>query len=118
MLVVGGMGAGKRRYVLERGYREEDIADAVLDDRPVLAGLQRLLREYDGPPEDLLARLDRKEVVICDEIGCGVVPADAADRAWRDRVGRTCALLAARADRVVRLCCGLPRDLKGGDACG
>ena len=52
-------------------------------------------------------------VILCDEVGCGVVPMDSADRAWRERVGRTCCALAERADKVVRLYCGIPSMIKG-----
>lgn len=116
ILIVGGQGAGKRRHVKELGYSEEDIAEAVLDDRPVLADLHLLLLERCEVDDALLTCLSGKEVVLCNEVGCGVVPVDPVERAWRDRVGRVSALLAARADRVVRLCCGIPLYLKGGDA--
>lgn len=114
ILVVGGRGSGKRRFVTgQLGHSETDIAPAVLDSRPVLADLHLLLREYSGDDDTLLEALRHKEVVICDEIGCGIVPMTAADRAWRDRVGRVSARVAAEAGAVVRLCCGIPQYLKG-----
>lgn len=113
ILVVGGQGAGKRHYVRGLGYREEDFAVAVLDARPVLLDLHVLLRETPAVDDRLFAELLAKEVVVCNEVGCGVVPMDPGERAWRDLVGRTCARLAARADRVVRLCCGIPLCIKG-----
>ena len=118
ILIIGGQGAGKRRHVLELGYGEDDIAAAVLDSRPVLADLHLLLMEDAGIADCRFEELLRKEVIVCNEVGCGVVPMDAAERAWRDLVGRTCARLAARADRVVRLCCGIPVCIKGGDPSG
>ena len=110
MLVVGGAGSGKRDYVKRRlGCADEDIAPAVLDDKPVFADLHRYVREKGARDADLVPALLRKKAVICNEVGCGVVPMDAAERAWRDDVGRLCAVLAARADTVVRLCCGIPQ---------
>ena len=38
---------------------------------------------------------------------------DAAERAHRENAGRLACLLAARADTVVRVCCGLGQVLKG-----
>lgn len=102
ILVVGGQGAGKRRYAAELGFSEEDV----------FADLHVFLKECEDVDDTLLENLLRKKVVICNEVGCGVVPMDAAERAWRDRVGRTCARLAARAERVVRLCCGIPIVIK------
>ena len=51
--------------------------------------------------------------LLCDEVGCGVVPMDGGDRRWRERVGRTCCALAERAERVIRLYCGIPTIIKG-----
>ena len=51
-------------------------------------------------------------VVICDEVGCGVVPMDREERAWREQVGRTCCRLAERAAAVYRVTCGLGVRLK------
>lgn len=115
ILVVGGRGSGKRDFAKSAyAYGDDDIAAAVLDERPVLADLQEMLCHCNVEDDELVERLSRKAVVICDEVGCGVVPVDPAERAWRDRVGRVCCRLAARADTVVRLCCGIPRIIKGG----
>ena len=45
----------------------------------------------------------------------GVVPMDAGERIWRERVGRTCSMLASQATRVVRMVCGIPTIIKDGD---
>jgi adenosylcobinamide kinase/adenosylcobinamide-phosphate guanylyltransferase len=45
----------------------------------------------------------------------GVVPMDAWERIWRERVGRTCGKLASQATRVVRMVCGIPTIIKDGD---
>ena len=52
-------------------------------------------------------------ILICDEVGCGVVPVEPAQRARREAVGRLCCRLAERAERVERIFCGLPMVLKG-----
>ena len=49
------------------------------------------------------------------EVGMGVVPMDAGERIWRERVGRTCSMLASQATRVVRMVCGIPTIIKDGD---
>ena len=110
ILVVGGAAAGKTAYVESLGYPKSAFARGVLDERPVLDDLQDLVaRTLDG---DLLSRLLEKKVVVCREVGCGVVPLDPAERALRERVGRLCVRLAERADRVVRVSCGIPAVLK------
>lgn len=114
ILVVGGAGSGKRDYVKNAfGYADADIADAVLDDRPVLDRLHDLLRESEADAM-FFERLRDKKVILCNEVGCGVAPVSAEERAWRDAVGRVSAELAARADTVVRLCCGIPVTIKDG----
>lgn len=51
-------------------------------------------------------------VIVTNELGCGVVPMDPTERFWREAVGRICTCLAARADEVVRVSCGLGMRLK------
>ncbi len=53
------------------------------------------------------------DVVTAAEVGGGVVPIDPAARAAREAAGRLACLLAARADCVVQMFCGLPTILKG-----
>ena len=53
------------------------------------------------------------KILIFDDISCGVVPMDAETREWREAVGRMNAALAAQADTVTRIFCGLPLELKG-----
>ena len=53
------------------------------------------------------------KILICEDISCGVVPMDAETREWREAVGRMNAALAAQADTVTRIFCGLPLELKG-----
>ena len=51
-------------------------------------------------------------VLICQDIFCGVVPMGADMRAWRETTGRLCAYLAAEADTVTRVFCGIEEKLK------
>ena len=68
------------------------------------------------PCEDLDALADsltEKRVVIAAEIGGGVVPIKRDARLKCEQAGRLACLLAAKADTVIRVCCGLPELLKG-----
>lgn len=112
ILVVGGQGSGKRDFVRALGYQDDDMSDSLAGTEPVLVDLHILLKDLSLVSEEAFADLLGKAVVVCNEVGCGVVPMEASDRAWRDRVGRTCARLARDATRVVRMCCGIPADLK------
>lgn len=111
LLVIGGAASGKRTYVRSLGYDASRMSDDPLDDAPVLCGLHEALRQ--GPlSEATQAALLRKDVVICTEMGMGVVPLRASERAWRERVGRACCELAVQADGVVRMVCGIPVRVK------
>ena len=63
-------------------------------------------------PEAALPLLLAAEAVISREIGSGVVPIDAGERAWRERHGRLLRQLAEQAGHVYRIFCGLTEELK------
>lgn len=67
--------------------------------------------------EDLeaLAKIlsEKYDIITATEVGGGVVPVDATERANREKAGRLAYLLAARADCVVQMFCGIPTVLKG-----
>ena len=107
-LIIGGKHQGKLEYALSLGYTMEDVATQLPAEKPILYGLQELVRENpDLQPEEI-----PDCIVICDELGCGVVPLDFEDRVWRERTGRLCGALAKRAERVDRVFCGIAMQLK------
>lgn len=107
ILIVGGFAAGKRAWVKEAlGYSDAAFSRNPTDSAPVLYDLQDL---DNVSLEDLL----QKEVVICNEVGCGLVPVDPAERERRERTGRLCIELARQADRVIRVVCGVGTVIKG-----
>ena len=63
--------------------------------------------------EKLADELSAYDIVLATEVGGGVVPMDPAERAGREAAGRLACLLAARADCVVQMFCGIPTVLKG-----
>lgn len=110
IFVTGPLFAGKKTYIKSAlGLSDGELASrAVWDVQELAAGaeLDRLAEE-----------LSKKDIVIATEIGGGVVPMDAGERAKREAAGRLACLLAARADTVIRVCCGLPQLLKGDWPC-
>ncbi|MBR3225991.1 MAG: bifunctional adenosylcobinamide kinase/adenosylcobinamide-phosphate guanylyltransferase [Atopobiaceae bacterium] len=111
ILVTGGIASGKRTYVRSLGYDDGQMDKRLAGDACVLVGLEELLRAGELGEADVDA-LARKDVVVCCEVGQGVVPMEAEERVWRERVGRTCASLAQRASKVVRMVCGIPLVIK------
>lgn len=53
-------------------------------------------------------------IVVTNEVGMGVVPSTETGRAFRDIMGKANQALAAAADEVYLMACGLPLKLKGG----
>ena len=51
-------------------------------------------------------------ILICDEVGGGIVPLKKEDRIYREAVGRVCTSLAAKSSRVVRVICGIGTVIK------
>ncbi len=112
ILIIGAAASGKRAYAESLGFDAADFSDA-LGDKPVLFDLQKLvLQDIEGAPA-LLPALLQKQIVLCDEVGSGVIPVDTTERLGREAVGRLCIQLAQRAERVVRMVCGIPTMLKG-----
>ena len=78
------------RYIREQLQQGKDPEAAILT----------FLREY---PDCIM---------ICDEIGNGIVPIEAEERIYRERTGRILEQLAAQADEVVRVVCGIGLKIK------
>lgn len=117
-LVIGGAYQGKLDYAKRAlGVTEEDVCDcsageADFSKRCLYHFEQHIYRcVCQGVPPTLPQRQDA--VVIADDIFCGVVPVDETVRAWREQCGRTLTALAARAETVTRLFCGLDKRIKG-----
>jgi len=65
-----------------------------------------------GPVLDAAAARRGAVFFVTNEVGWGVVPENPQARRFRDLVGRANQLLAARADRVTLVACGIPLHLK------
>ena len=99
LFVTGPLYSGKRTFAARFGEQQIFDVQTLAAAAPDLEKLADELAAYD--------------VVIATEIGGGIVPMDAGERAAREAAGRLACLLAARADCVVELFCGLPTVLKG-----
>ena len=103
VLFIGGAYQGKAALARER-----------CPELPLVQGLHlevRRVLEAGGDPSALLPGLLGK-AVICDELGCGVVPVDPFEDRWREETGRLCCALAAQADAVYRVWAGIPQRIK------
>lgn len=121
ILVIGGAWQGKTEYVshqllkelaescpetevvVKNAYQETVRAQLQAGGEPLLEA-ERLLEEVEGQGKIL--------VVICNEVGYGVVPMDAFERAWREKTGRVCCWFAQKAGQVIRVVCGVGTRIK------
>lgn len=60
-------------------------------------------------------RSSNVEIIICTEVGNGIVPLDKIDNQMREYVGRILSILSEKSIRVIRVYYGLPFVIKGLD---
>ena len=140
ILVFGGRAQGKlefaRNYLKDDYIELPDLADfedlmAQGDGGGIIGGfglgllvadLRRWLdRNLELKEEDLYLALENlvyvlpeRSVLVVEDIGSGVVPLGAEERARREANGRTLQFLAQQAESVYRLTAGIAMELKGG----
>ena len=125
ILIFGGAYQGKLEYALDNfNMTEKDVfhckEEAALDlSFKVISNLENfvmgcvkegkeakgLLLEYGEALED--------KIIIVTDISQGIVPMDPVQRCWREMVGRTMLYLGGRAEKVIRVFCGLGQEIKG-----
>ena len=128
-LIIGGFAQGKLDYAVGKYGKPDRIWDggqkSGLPEQEgswILNHLHLWIREKSASADfssekltELLLSWIRRHpdcILICDEIGAGIVPAEAKQREWREATGRICIRLAAEAESVERVVCGLGQRLK------
>ena len=128
ILIIGGFAQGKLHYVKQRYVHCEDGREVTVLDGTLTAKtgagqvivnhLHRYIREQlrqGTAPEAMIENFGKEHpdcILICDEIGNGIVPMEAEERTYRERTGRILEQLAAQADEVVRVVCGIGQKIK------
>lgn len=118
--IIGGCCQGKWEYVKRQyGLTEDDVIFAADIKNNELSGkcclrdfhlYIRQLMESGQDVEENISRLLQKNdirVIISNEVGYGIVPVDGSQRTYREAVGRASCMLAAKADKVVRVISGI-----------
>lgn len=128
-LYIGGYAQGKLGYVMSQHNSAkvfdniEDFmkAGASLDGGGILNGLHLIIKrlldggcDADEIEHKIMQLADDAPdaIIICNEIGCGIVPLDKTDRLYRELTGRILVKLALKAEKVVRITCGIPQRIK------
>lgn len=120
-LIIGGAYQGKTDYArAQYSLADEDIytccGEEIPQDAKALCHLERFARACAAQGRSAVAAWKElgisSEVVICDDVFCGIVPMEPEERLWREETGRLLTAIAADAARVTRIFCGLPMELK------
>lgn len=128
ILIVGGAFQGKEAFArqlsgLEPQEFETRNADGRTDvpdmavQKAILLNVHLWIRqvmENGGDPELFIRKViaSRPWIVTMDEVGSGIVPIERADREYREAAGRAGQALAAEAEQVYRVVCGMPVRIK------
>lgn len=103
ILVVGGAYQGKTHFAKTFGL-------------PVINSLHKTIKtalQNGKNANTTVAKLILKDcVVVCDEVGCGIIPASKQERDYRENVGRIVCDLAKKADKVFRVDAGIETRIK------
>lgn len=125
MLVTGGCFQGKTQYACETfGISEEEAADGAVCPMEELYQtkllyhfheyIQRMMKAGQEFSMERLKEENPKVILVTNELGCGVVPVDQFDRAYREKTGRICCQIAREAVQVHRVVCGIGTVIKDG----
>lgn len=122
-MIIGGAYQGKEQYA-KKTYPDRNflygelISMEELFQAEGVIGLHAFIRKEMKNNVDLstlaeeLIKKNPKVILVSDEIGYGVVPIDAFDRAYREQVGRICTKLAAYSKKVTRVALGIGTVIK------
>ncbi len=125
-LVIGGTAQGKLEYVLRKyGLQQNMVWDGCIqnhlerDEKFVVINhfhqwVKGRIISGGCPEDEILPFLDCNKdcIIICDEVGNGIVPIDPFEREYRERMGRILVQLAKRAEGVERIICGIAQKIK------
>lgn len=124
-LYIGGCAQGKLNYVLKQtGIGRDKVIDAAeiseneMEEVRIINHFHMLIRNLlrQGKDPEALAKAitakNRELIIISDEVGNGIVPMEAEEREYRERLGRILCSLAEEAVKVERIICGIGQRIK------
>lgn len=109
-LVIGGTGQGKRDYVMKT--MSGTGSPAIFPDLHLF--IRTCMEEGRDPEPEILEFIEKNPdgIIICAEVGNGIVPLDPFEREYRERCGRILIRLAKEAEEVERVICGIGQRIK------
>jgi adenosylcobinamide kinase/adenosylcobinamide-phosphate guanylyltransferase len=117
-LIVGGAYQGKLEYAISK-YGCNRVADGkscTIEDTyscEILNHFHEYIKSNYTTLKSAISYIDSlcvknpNVVIVCTEVGNGIVPIDRTERNYRELVGRVCCEVSKRAETVERVFCGL-----------
>ncbi len=119
ILVIGGSHQGKKGFVCEKyNITSERMYGSLVDEDGTYAvyDLQQIIRDnLDLDVKKIVMDYTESHpdvIIICNEIGNGLVPIDEKDRYYRDVTGEILIEIARKATEVWRVICGIGQKIK------
>lgn len=114
ILVIGGAYQGKQKFAEALQEEEKKAGKERIIVPQFHEWVKSRMEAEQNIEEELREKLAQEadQIIVCNELGCGVVPMDAFERAWRERTGRICCELAKQAEAVYRVTCGIGTRIK------
>ena len=120
---IGGYAQGKLDYVLQihEGEKLKVVEREVKDssgERIVWnhfhLWVKEMVEKGENPQQRVMDFIEKNKdcIIICDEVGNGIVPVQQSERTYRACLGRIQTQIAAKAERVDRILCGIGQRLK------
>lgn len=126
-LYIGGEAQGKLAYVLEtKKMKKEAVChlgedfgcEANWNNYQIFDCFHEYIRRCYEQQIDVFMMVEQlkkrmqETIIICNEVGAGIVPMKREEREYRELVGRVCCELAKHATRVERIVCGIGVRIK------
>ena len=125
ILVIGGAYQGKLDFVKnEFNISNDDIFfcsenNCYIDfDKKVINSLHlfilSMIKNNKDPVSYIKENIEKfkDKIIICDDISCGIVPIEEDMRILREKIGYSLSIITKESERVIRVFCGVPMDLK------
>lgn len=125
ILAIGGAYQGKLDFVKnEFNISNDDIFfcsenNCYIDfDKKVINSLHlfilSMIKNNKDPVSYIKENIEKfkDKIIICDDISCGIVPIEEDMRILREKIGYSLSIITKESERVIRVFCGVPMDLK------
>ena len=105
ILVIGGRNQGKSTFIKEK-----------FPDKTIINEFHYIIKNAIEEGKDIEAvikkAMEDADIIVCDDIGSGIIPIDKEEDLWREETGRALCKIASKADEVYRVVVGIAQKIK------